>query len=289
MIKVEIFFNEVRHNCFGGRLSQGQVDGLGHILKGCARHNVTDLRWMAYILATAFHETGRRMQPVREGFASTDEGAIRAVTRLFKRGRISRNYALRSKRTGQSYFGRGYVQLTWEENYARLGKKLDIDLLNQPSLALDPVVSTDILIRGCVEGLYTPGHDLKRYFNEKLTAPVGARRIVNGKDKASLIAGYYRNFMKSLEPAHMKIETIEPVSVEVEPPKIDDIYRTIREGDSGVSVATLQMLLYKHSYPTKITSIFDDFTERCVLQFQHEKELLADGIVGPRTWEALKL
>lgn len=159
-----------------------------------------DRRWRAYALATAWHETGGRMQPVREGFATSDEGAIRAVTRLHEQGRISRNYALRDPETGQSYYGRGLVQLTHRENYARAGRELGLPLERQPDLALEPDVSAAILLLGMERGWFT-GKKLADYFPAFTAAdgdPVAARRIVNGTDRADLIAGYHRRILPAL-------------------------------------------------------------------------------------------
>lgn len=46
---------------------------------------------------------------------------------------------------GVRYKGRGYLQITGRNNYDNYGKKLGIDLINKPELALDPTVSAKIL------------------------------------------------------------------------------------------------------------------------------------------------
>lgn len=188
----------------GGALTQAQVDGINVILAAPEARG-WDRRWLAYALATAWHETGGRMQPVREGFAASDEGAIRAVADLHRRGKISRNYAARDPATGQSYYGRGLVQLTHRENYARAGLALGLPLDVQPDLALEPDVSAAILLRGMDEGWfakdYDGPHSLRRWFNADTDDPVGARRIVNGQDKALLIAGYHRALVETLPQA----------------------------------------------------------------------------------------
>jgi len=195
---------DVLRRLAGGALTQTQVDGINTLLAAPETRG-WDRRWVAYALATAWHETGGRMQPVREGFAASDEGAIRAVADLHRRGKISRNYALRDPATGQSYYGRGLVQLTHRENYARAGVALHLPLDMQPDLALEPDVSAAILLRGMAEGWfakdYNRPHTLGRYFNAEIDDPVGARRIVNGQDKALLIAGYHREIAAALPQA----------------------------------------------------------------------------------------
>lgn len=182
------FFAYVRRAPFGGRLSQSQVDGLEAVL--AAASDLRDDRHLAYILATALHETGGKMQPVREGFAKTDAAARRAVA--------GRRYAV--VKNGHVYYGRGLVQLTWERNYIRMGQELGLDLKNNPDLMLDPAVSAKALIVGMRDGLFT-NKRLDQYFSATVDDAVGARRIVNGTDKASLIAGYYGNFLDAIAAA----------------------------------------------------------------------------------------
>lgn len=192
----------------GGALTQSQVDGINAILSAPEARG-WDRRWLAYALATAWHETGGVMQPVREGFADSDAAAIRAVTRLFEQGRISRNYALRDEATGQSYYGRGLVQLTHKANYAKAGAALDLPLDLQPDLALEPDVSAAILLRGMAEGWFT-GKKLGNYFGVVLDDPVSARRIVNGLDKADLIASYHRTILEGIPATALPVPAPAP-------------------------------------------------------------------------------
>jgi len=48
---------------------------------------------------------------------------------------------------GFKYRGRGYIQLTGKANYAAVGKKLGIDLINNPDLVLDPRYAADVAIQ----------------------------------------------------------------------------------------------------------------------------------------------
>lgn len=161
---------------------------------------LTDLRWLAYILATTYHETGRRIQAVRECFGKTDQESINCVTGLYRRGRIKRNYAAIDPKTGKSYFGRGHVQLTWDYNYKRMGKELGMEnkVYTNPDLALHPDTSVAIMSEGMIKGLFT-GKKLSQYFNSSSTNWGGARRIVNGLDKYKQIGGYARKFHATLK------------------------------------------------------------------------------------------
>jgi hypothetical protein len=184
---------------FQNRLSQSQVNGYEAIFDYWDASTLHDLRWLAYALATAYHETGSQMQAVREGFCDSDQCSVKAVTRLFAQGKIKRNYALPHP-NGHSYFGRGLVQITHGYNYERLGKALGIgmDLYNNPSLTLEIKTAVQILFIGMRDGLFT-GKKFADYFNNLKTDWVNARRIINGTDKAEKIAGHAKDFFDCLK------------------------------------------------------------------------------------------
>lgn len=192
----EIFFATVRREPFSGRMTQSQVSGTEALLDACAK--LTDVRWTAYVCATVFHETGARMVPVREGFATSDAAARRILK--------NREYAKPDPETGHAYYGRGLEQLTYRVNYERVGKLLGLDLVNNPDMMLQPDVAIRSLLLGMTNGLYT-GKKLADYFTGSKADPVGARRIVNGTDRAGLIAGYYHAFLAAITAANAE----EPV------------------------------------------------------------------------------
>ena len=104
---------------FNGQLSQVQVDSVNAILEACTKHNVTDVHQISYILATAQHEAG--LKPVSEN----GRGA-------------GHPYGKPDPITHQTYYGRGFVQLTWKGNNQQFSKLLGVDLVNRPELALQP-------------------------------------------------------------------------------------------------------------------------------------------------------
>lgn len=121
-----------------GSYTQAQVDRLNHLLAVFLAYAfVLDRRLLAYIIATSFLGTRRRMQPVCEGFATTDAGTRAAVAKLFVRDVISRGYTLPNAR-GLSFFGRGDVQLTFQDNYGRMGMLLGVPLAGQPGSRCAP-------------------------------------------------------------------------------------------------------------------------------------------------------
>ncbi|WP_353183584.1 glycoside hydrolase family 19 protein [Parapedobacter lycopersici] len=200
-MRVEILLNGLRLAPFIGSLSDSKVEGMCKVADMFRLYGPANSNFLAYILATAFHESGGTMAPVREGFAKTDAEAIRIVTSLYNAKRIRKNYALPDPATGKSYFGRGLVQLTWKDNYKRIGNLLGIDLLNNPDLALDPEISAIILVRGMLEGWFT-GRKLKGCVILGELSYKKARSVVNGSDQADKIAQYAYSFEKNLRIYH---------------------------------------------------------------------------------------
>lgn len=186
------FFDNIKKLKLKTSFNQKQIDGMNTILKGWEASGLKDLRWLAYMLATAFHETGFTMQPIEE----------------YGKGK-NRKYGKKLKMNGgkystpdKIYYGRGYVQLTWYENYEKMGRVLNVDLLNFPEKALNETIALKIMIEGMTLGLTNrgdfTGKSLEDYFNGRTEDWYNARRIINGTDKAKDIANYAKKFHASL-------------------------------------------------------------------------------------------
>ena len=229
------FYAAVRRSLFGGSLTQSQVDGLERLVAAFALYGTGDRRHLAYGLATSFHETGKRMEPVREGFAETDAGVRAAVAKLYKAGRISANYALPNA-AGRSFYGRGDVQLTFERNYVEMGRIIGLPLAADPDRVLDPAVSARVMWEGLLRGASNrgdfTGKALEDYIGGTRCDYLGARRTVNGTDKAEAIAGYARAFESALiadgvpamaaprsKPDQGPAPASPPIAVSSSPPK----------------------------------------------------------------------
>lgn len=188
---------------FGTSLSQRQVDGINGILAAFQTHGDGKRTTLAYALATAYHETGRRMVPVREGFASTDAGARRAVSRLAAQrgpGSSVAKYAQPQPPHGHVYYGRGHVQLTWKDNYARSSADAGADLVANPDAMLDPVISARVLVKGLIDGRWNGhGHGVQHYLGQGDW--INARRTVNVLDRGREIAAYAHAFDAALRDA----------------------------------------------------------------------------------------
>jgi hypothetical protein len=145
-----------------------------------------DIRWLAYAFATVFHETAYTMAPIEE----YGEGA-------------SQPYGQPTGPHNQAYYGRGHVQLTWEENYIKgeenLAKRYAVQapLHMYPHRMLEHETSALVLYDGMIHGWFT-GVGLPAFFNDTTEDPYHARQIVNAMDRASTIEGYYNSFKSAL-------------------------------------------------------------------------------------------
>jgi hypothetical protein len=195
----ELFFASVRARLFDGKLTQGQVEGMECLLDTWRElYPDADPRFIANSLSQIHRETGGRMEPVREAFASSDAQAIARLEDAWRKGRLN---WVKTPYWREGWFGRGHIQITHKANYQKMGDRLGIDLVGNPSLALDPKVSAKIAIVGMVEGQFT-GKKLSDFFTLSTDNPAGARRIVNGPDGTdALIARMHGDFMAALKAA----------------------------------------------------------------------------------------
>jgi hypothetical protein len=186
------YFDSVRQSLFAGTMNQDQVDGQQAILDGwAARRAGDDMRWLAYFLATAYHETSQEMQPIEE--YGKGEG---------------QPYGEEDPDTGECYYGRGFVQLTWKDNYQRADDEVGCSSVNDPEQQLQAEISGATGYIGMVEGWFR-GDKLSDYFSASKDDPYGAREIING-DKdivpswsngesiGQLIAEYHVHFLEAL-------------------------------------------------------------------------------------------
>lgn len=151
------------------------------IIKEARRQVITNQSQIAYILATVQHETNDTFQPVREAYFLGEPKAenYRRTLRYYP------------------YYGRGYVQLTWDYNYREYSNLLRLDLINNPDLVMRPDISLFILIDGMKRGVFTRVKLDDYIFGEHVDFHK-ARRIINGTDQAALIANYAMNWQTNL-------------------------------------------------------------------------------------------
>jgi hypothetical protein len=181
------FFDAYRKK-YGG-LTQTQVNGLDSLLTGIEQDSaVSDVRWAAYMLATVKHECADRYTPLEE-FGKGKGRKYGSPVKMVIDGRTYNNV----------YYGRGYVQLTWDFNYKNLGAALGLgtQLLTNPALALDPAIAYKIMSYGMRNGTFT-GKKLADTISGSKCDYTNSRKIINGLDKAALIAGYATAFESML-------------------------------------------------------------------------------------------
>lgn len=119
-----------------------------------ARDNNVSRQHLAYMLATAYHETATSMKPVRE---------------------YGGEKYLRTKKY-YPYVGMGYPQLTWRYNFVKAGDKLGVNLVDNPTWMLRKEYAAPVMVLGMLEGWFT-GKKLSDYKDGDF---FNMRAIING-------------------------------------------------------------------------------------------------------------
>lgn len=206
MFNREVFYDSVRDSLFAGSLKQQQVEGMDIILDTWELWGDNyDRRKLGYMFATTYHETAQKMQPVAE----------------YGKG-SGQSYGKQDPETKQTYYGRGFVQLTWRDNYARADREMnwsgDQSCEWNADLQLQAVYAAPTMFHGMFEGWFRSKdgapETLERHFNDEMDDPDGARNIINGdqnvkpswgggKTMPQIITGYYMKFTAALNQAFM--------------------------------------------------------------------------------------
>ena len=99
------------------------------IKSACGSQGIGLKAQIAYVLATVDHETAHTFKPVKEAYWLDDPDA----------------YLKAHHPDYYPYYGRGYVQLTWKNNYDKYGKLVGKDLVGSPTSSLHPQVALFVL------------------------------------------------------------------------------------------------------------------------------------------------
>lgn len=184
MINRKIFFDGYRSRLDPNRkLDQNEVNALDNFLDFVdSSFNSLSIPQWAYVFATTFHETKATFLPVREAYWLPNAEAWRKKNLRY-----------------YPYYGRGYVQITWKDNYSKFSKIMGIDFVNTPDLVMDPANAFHIMVYGFIHGSFTT-KKISDYINDKKKDYENARRCINGTDKAELIESYATIFEQIIKP-----------------------------------------------------------------------------------------
>lgn len=146
----------------GGRYTGGSNARKDELIKAMDAGGITDQKSKAMLMANLDHESGgfkkneenlnysaKRLQEVFPKYYSTPEAARadannpEAIANKVYGGRMGNTEA----GDGFKYRGRGDIQLTGKKQYEDMGKKLGVDLVNNPDLAKDPKISAQIAVQ----------------------------------------------------------------------------------------------------------------------------------------------
>lgn len=184
-------------------VNQAFVDGVNGLFRAFNSYPELDSSnplYIAYMLATAYHETAYTMAPI------TEYGGVRYFDK-YDTGRLAERLGNTPEADGDGYKyrGRGHVMITGYSNYAKFSKILGIDLINNPDLALDPVYSAQIMVIGSLKGTFTTRR-LSQYIKYGLEYNewVNARRVINGVDDNKKIADHAIEFLQCVKLTKIK-------------------------------------------------------------------------------------
>jgi putative chitinase len=184
-----------------GALTQDLVDAMEFLLSQIekdTRFGTTDIdrRQIAYCLATFKWETAHTMRPIDEfGTAAYFNSRYGPQTKV---GKMLGNT---QSGDGARFHGRGFVQLTGRANYTKAKNLTKVDLLTDPDGAKNSDLAYQIAVQGMKDGWFT-GAKLKQFFNDNQAPDYeNARTIINGHDKAQLIADIARRLNEVLMAA----------------------------------------------------------------------------------------
>ncbi|NEO43169.1 MAG: peptidoglycan DD-metalloendopeptidase family protein [Moorea sp. SIO4A3] len=190
------------------------------IIRESIKHGVNQREQIAYILATAQHESVMGKLMVEQTSGKQYEGR--------------RDLGNTSPGDGPKFIGRGYIQITGKNNYTGWAQKLKISLVEKPELATEPKYALPMLIIGMRDGLYT-GKSLTDYIRPGSVDYARARRIVNGSDRAQLIAGYAKIWESRIDSLGYNLES-RPKTVESATQILNRIARSSNSNNSKTEV-----------------------------------------------------
>lgn len=236
------------------------------LVRTALEYGVTDRRQIAYIVATAQHET--------DNFATSREydGPNQAIRNGYG--------------GGENYYGRGYVQVTHDRNYDRMAATLgDPRISTNPDIvAQESALGAQTTVVGMARGLYT-GVGLDRYINPQNAGYTAARAIVNGTDRADHIAGLARTWEQNL-PDIIDRVTAQGITPRAMPgsPMADG---SLSVNERGPEVARMQEALRQRGFELTPDGLYGNGTRAIVEQYQRQNGLPPTGTADRDTLSSL--
>lgn len=236
------------------------------LVRTALEYGVTDRRQIAYIVATAQHET--------DNFATSREydGPNQAIRNGYG--------------GGENYYGRGYVQVTHDRNYDRMATTLgDPRISTNPDIvAKESALGAQTTVVGMARGLYT-GVGLDRYINPQNADYTAARAIVNGTDRADHIAGLARTWEQNL-PDIIDRVTAQGITPRAMPgsPMADG---SLSVNERGPEVARMQEALRQRGFELTPDGVYGNGTRGIVEQYQRQNGLPPTGTADRDTLSSL--
>ncbi|MHC8349766.1 hypothetical protein ACYZT7_10390 [Pseudomonas sp. RT4P38] len=158
-----------------------------------------DPKVLALSLSTALKESNYTLQPgYIEKFSKTNPP----------------EYAKPDK-YGHAYYGRGLTQLTKIENYKTFEKRLGINLVNQPELAVIREYSIRILVDGARLSLFNTIYGkVETYLNDTKSDWVRARGLVNPGSYRKRTTGYLAcRFYDAVQPSYLQPAPVQDAAL----------------------------------------------------------------------------
>lgn len=201
MINKDLFFEKYPY-----QLTSSKKEAIIYLLdKFDESDKFTRISEMAYFLATAKLETADSFLPVVEGYYMSGNRKQKLYNYYQKNNPHALKTIFPNGLSDPTYEGRGYVQITHNFNYQKhqdyILEKFGVDIVSNPDEILN---NKDIAFEICQTGMFVrelsfTGKVMGDYFNDDGHDFLHARKIINGMNAASEIAGYAEKFFNIIE------------------------------------------------------------------------------------------
>lgn len=250
------------------------------IVRTCIDNGITDHRQIAYVLATAEHES--------HNFTAPEEnwGRKQAVDlRYFG---------------GEEYYGRGFVHLTHVNNYERLGQSLGIgrELAEHPERAAEAEIATRVLVVGMRDGMFgvrlSDNINADRVDYRQARASVNGGELSNGSTHPDSIATLATGWESQVAGLVRRVQQPD-FQMPIPTSQADTAAMDLQRGDANQHVLEAQQYLQRLGMRNNANSEirpdgdFGQSTEEAVRRFQTERGISpANGHIDEALMQRLR-